>query len=74
MSTPNHSTERLAVYQQLLAAQSADVDLFQIDVIWPGILTDHLIDLRPYAKEAQREHLGFLVENNTVNDELKALP
>src|SRR3954452_8279785 len=46
ISTPNDSNERLALYQQLLAAKSGDIDLFQIDVFWPGILSNHLIDLR----------------------------
>ena len=74
VSTPNDSNERLALYQQLLAAGSDDIDVFQIDVVWPGILADHLIDLRPYAKGAETEHLGFLVENDTIKGELKALP
>jgi trehalose/maltose transport system substrate-binding protein len=74
VSTPNDSNERLALYQQLLANGSPEIDLFQIDVVWPGILADHLIDLRPYAKGAEREHLPFLVEKNKVNGELKALP
>ena len=45
VSTPNAATERLALYQQLLAAGSSDIDVFQIDVIWPGILANHFIDL-----------------------------
>ncbi|PIP97751.1 MAG: ABC transporter substrate-binding protein, partial [Rhodobacterales bacterium CG18_big_fil_WC_8_21_14_2_50_71_9] len=36
VSTPNSTTERLALYQQLLAAGAKDIDVFQIDVIWPG--------------------------------------
>src|SRR5687768_1961308 len=74
VSTPNDSNERLALYQQLLANGSPEIDLFQIDVVWPGILADHLIDLRPYAKGADGEHLQFLIQNNTVDGELKALP
>ncbi|MCB1824920.1 MAG: ABC transporter substrate-binding protein, partial [Candidatus Competibacteraceae bacterium] len=35
VSTPNSATARLALYQQWLAAGAADVDVFQIDVIWP---------------------------------------
>ena len=41
ISTPNSATERLALYQQILAANSSDIDVFQIDVIWPGILASH---------------------------------
>ena len=74
VSTPNDSNERLALYQQLLASGSPEIDIFQIDVVWPGILADHLIDLRPYAKGAEKEHLQFLIDNNTVDGELKALP
>ncbi|MGH6886986.1 MAG: ABC transporter substrate-binding protein, partial [Geminicoccales bacterium] len=37
VSTPNSATERLALYQQILAANSADIDVFEIDVIWPGL-------------------------------------
>src|SRR5262245_946148 len=45
VSTPDSTTERLALYQQLLAAGASDIDVFQIDVVWPGILANHFIDL-----------------------------
>ncbi len=74
VSTPNSSTERLALYQQLLAAGASDIDVFQIDVIWPGLLAGHLIDLAPYSDGAEAEHFEAIVENNTVDGELKAMP
>jgi trehalose/maltose transport system substrate-binding protein len=74
ISTPNSSTERLALYQQLLAAGAADIDVFQIDVIWPGTLANHLIDLKEYVGDAPDEHFSALIENNTVNDQLVAMP
>ena len=52
ISTPNSATERLALYQQILAANSADIDVFQIDVIWPGILASHFIDLAEHIDQA----------------------
>src|SRR5215475_11380934 len=39
------ATERIAQYLQQLGAQSSDVDVYMIDVIWPGILADHAVDL-----------------------------
>ncbi|MFN3461968.1 MAG: ABC transporter substrate-binding protein, partial [Oceanibaculum sp.] len=36
VSTPNSSSERLALYQQMLAAGAGDIDVFQIDIVWPG--------------------------------------
>ena len=74
ISTPNSATERLALYQQLLAAGASDIDVFQIDVIWPGILGAHFIDLAPHSDEAEAAHFEAIVRNNTVGGELKAMP
>ncbi|MDQ2683490.1 MAG: hypothetical protein M3Y37_08175, partial [Chloroflexota bacterium] len=38
ISGSQNANERLANYQQVLNAQSGDIDAMQIDVIWPGIL------------------------------------
>jgi ABC-type glycerol-3-phosphate transport system substrate-binding protein len=44
ISRPNSSTETLSLYDQYWAAQSPDVDVYLIDVIWPGIAAQHAID------------------------------
>ena len=75
ISTPNSATERLALYQQMLAAGSADIDVYQIDVIWPGILASHFIDLAEHVdQETIDQHFPAIVENNTVDDALVAMP
>jgi trehalose/maltose transport system substrate-binding protein len=74
VSTPNSSTERLALYQQLLAAGAGDIDVFQIDVIWPGMLASHLVDLRPLIGDSAEQHYPAMVRNNTVGDRLVAMP
>ncbi|MDD1781200.1 ABC transporter substrate-binding protein [Enterovibrio sp. ZSDZ35] len=74
VTTPNSTTERLALYQQLLAAGANDIDVFQIDVIWPGILGNHFIDLKEYSNGAQDLHFPSIVANNTVKDRLVAMP
>jgi trehalose/maltose transport system substrate-binding protein len=74
VSTPNSTTERLALYQQLLAAGADDIDVFQIDVIWPGILGAHFIDLAPHSGGIESEHFAAIIENNTIDGELKAMP
>ena len=66
VSTPNSATERLALYQQLLAAGAGDIDVFQIDVVWPGILGQHFVDLSEKAKGAIDKHFATIVRNNTV--------
>jgi trehalose/maltose transport system substrate-binding protein len=75
ISTPNSATERLALYQQILAANSADIDVFQIDVIWPGILGNHFIDLAEHIEEELiDQHFEAIVQNNTVDGRLVAMP
>ena len=75
ISTPNSATERLALYQQLLAAKSPDIDVFQIDVIWPGILANHFVDLTgKIPAEEVDQHFKAIVENNTVGGKLVAMP
>lgn len=74
VSTPNSTTERLALYQQLLAAGASDIDVFNVDVVWPGILGEHFIDLTPYAAGREAEHFPAIIANNTVGGELKAMP
>ncbi|MEQ5774910.1 ABC transporter substrate-binding protein [Thalassospira sp. NFXS8] len=74
ISTPNSSTDRLALYQQMLASGSSDVDIFQIDVIWPGILGNHFIDLNDYMADEAKAHFKPIIENNTVDGRLVAMP
>ncbi|MGE0009114.1 MAG: ABC transporter substrate-binding protein [Parvibaculaceae bacterium] len=75
VATPPDAQERLALYQQLLAAGSADIDVFQIDVVWPGTLASHLIDLKPYIPaEELDDHFDTLIANDTVDGKLVAVP
>jgi trehalose/maltose transport system substrate-binding protein len=49
--------------------------VFQIDVIWPGILANHLLDLTEYIPEEQVEqNFDTMIENNTVDGALVAMP
>jgi trehalose/maltose transport system substrate-binding protein len=74
VSTPNSATERLALYQQLLAAGAGDIDVFQIDVVWTGILSDHLLDLTAKGQGVLSQHLPAMVETSRVNGKLLAMP
>jgi trehalose/maltose transport system substrate-binding protein len=68
------ATDRLAIYNQQLGAQSPDNDVYQIDVIWPGIMAVHAVDLNPALSELASLHFPAIVENNTVNGALVGMP
>lgn len=75
VSTPKESNEILALYQQLLSAKSGDIDVLRIDVVWPGLLAQHLVDLgSAVAKEVVAQHFAPIVAANTVGGKLVALP
>ena len=74
VSTPNDGSERLALYQQVLSAGSDKIDVFQIDVVWPGLLGAHLLDLKAHSKGVEKEHFPGMVANNMVGNRLVAMP
>jgi trehalose/maltose transport system substrate-binding protein len=71
---PQSATERIAQYLQQLGAQSSDVDVYMIDVIWPGILADHAVDLTNALKSQNTDYFERIVKNNTVNGKLVGIP
>lgn len=75
LDTPDLAQDRLGLYLQFLEAKSPEVDVYQIDVIWPGDLADHFVDLYKYgAKEVADQHFEAIIENNTVDGKLVAIP
>lgn len=81
VSTPDFVEDRLGVYLQLFEAQSSEGDVFQIDVIWPGDLAEHFIDLNEMTDSEGRtgaeiaaEHFPAIVDNNTVDGALVGIP
>jgi trehalose/maltose transport system substrate-binding protein len=74
VATPADSNEQLALLQQLLGSGSDKIDVLQIDVVWPGILANQLVDLKPYSKGAEKQHFASIVANDTVGGKLLAMP
>lgn len=74
VSSPTSTTERLAMSQQQLASGASDIDVFLVDVVWPGILGTFFLDLKPYSKGSESEHFPAIVANNTLDGKLVAMP
>ena len=75
LTPPNRTNERYFQYLVDLGAGDSRTDVYQIDVIWPGLLAKHLVDLKQYIppEEIQR-HFPTLVANNTVEGRLVGAP
>lgn len=67
--------ELLATYLSAFEAQSGDFDVIRVDVIWPGVLAPHLLDLTDYVSQEQLDsYIPALITNDTVDGQLVALP
>ena len=71
---PQDSTESLALFQRFFQGQSSDIDAMSIDVVWPGILAPHLLDLNQAAGDDAKQHYAGIIANNTVGGKLVAMP
>jgi trehalose/maltose transport system substrate-binding protein len=75
ISGSTDASEQLTVFQQQLTAGASDLDVLRIDIVWPGILGAHLIDLKPYIpNDVVQQHFPAIVQNNTVEGKLVAMP
>lgn len=68
------TTEHLELYQQLLSKHSTRPDLLHIDVIWPGILGDDLVDLKAVVGREAEKFAPAVMETYTLGGKLLAIP
>ena len=71
---PASTSDQFAQYRLWLAAGTADIDLYQTDVIWAPQLAEHFLDLTDVAKDLAPTHFPSIIQSQTVNGKLVALP
>lgn len=71
---PASTSDQFAQYRLWLAAGTADIDLYQTDVIWAPQLADHFVDLSEAAKDVVADHFPSIIESQTVDGKLVAMP
>src|SRR4051812_15198157 len=72
---PESATDRLTIaYLPVLSAGDSSIDAMMIDVIWPGILAEHALDLTQVAKDNGGAYFDRIVQNNTVDGKLVGVP
>ena len=69
----NDTSAVLSNYLRDFETGSPRADVYAIDIVWPGILSDYAEDLRP-AFGDMSDMVPGLVENNTVRGKLIAVP
>ena len=71
---PASTTDQFGQYRLWLAAGNPDIDVYQTDVIWAPQLASHFVDLSEVAKDLAPLHFPSIIESQTVNGKLVALP
>src|ERR1700741_760599 len=71
---PETSLSQLELSRELLQKRGPVPDVLGMDVIWPGILEEYLIDLRPYFATEISSLDPDLVDSYTVNGKVLAVP
>lgn len=74
VSMPESTTDQFGQYKLWLSAQSADVDVYRMDVIWAPQLAAHFVDLHPHVEDIIEGFVPAAVESQTVDGKLVALP
>jgi trehalose/maltose transport system substrate-binding protein len=71
---PDGSLNQLALWRELLAKGGPTPDVLSIDVIWPAMLSQYLVDLKPYFGGQLSKEDAAVVRSYTVGDKLVAMP
>lgn len=71
---PSSTTDQFGQYRLWLAAGNADIDVYRTDVIWAPQLADHFVDLSEAAAEVVDDHFPSIIESQTVDGRLVAIP
>jgi trehalose/maltose transport system substrate-binding protein len=71
---PSSTTDQFGQYRLWLAAGNTDIDLYTTDVIWAPQLADQFLDLPEAAAGVVGDHFPSIIESQTVDGKLVALP
>ena len=71
---PSSTTDQFGQYRLWLAAGNTDIDVYTTDVIWAPQLADQFLDLTDAAKDVVAGHFPSIIESQTVDGKLVAIP
>jgi trehalose/maltose transport system substrate-binding protein len=71
---PDGSLNQLALWRKLLQRGASAPDVLSIDVIWSGMLSQYLVDLKPYFAAELATQDPVVVASYTVGDKVLAVP
>ncbi len=74
VTMPASTTDQFGQYRLWLSAENPDIDVYRVDVIWAPQLANHFVDLAEAAADIVGDHFPAIIESQTVDGRLVALP
>jgi trehalose/maltose transport system substrate-binding protein len=71
---PQASDASFAQLARNFGARSSAFDVMMMDVVWPGAFAPYLVNLKPKLGKASKGHVKGIVQNDTVDGKLIAMP
>jgi trehalose/maltose transport system substrate-binding protein len=71
---PSSTSDQFGQYRLWLAAGNTDIDVYTTDVIWAPQLAEHFTDLTEATKDIVAGYFPAIIESQTVDGKLVALP
>jgi trehalose/maltose transport system substrate-binding protein len=73
LPSPESARDKLALWQELLRKGASGPDVYGIDVIWPWILNEYFMDLRPYFAREISAQFPAIAASYTVDNKVVAI-
>lgn len=71
---PQSTSDTYAEYQRVLTSHGTTPDILDVDVIYPGAFGPYLADLTSAFSDVASQYYPAIIQNNTVNGKLVAIP
>ena len=73
LPSPESARQKLVLWQELLGTGASGPDVYGLDVIWPGMLAEYFIDLKPYFGSQVPLQFPAIAAGYTVDNKLVAM-
>jgi trehalose/maltose transport system substrate-binding protein len=73
LPSPDSARQRLVLWRELLGTGASGPDVYGIDVIWPGMLSEYFLDLKPYFANEVSLQFPAMAASYVVDNKLVAM-
>jgi len=73
LPSPESGREKVVLWRELLGTGASGPDVYAVDVIWPGMLAEYFLDLKPYFANEVSLQFPAITASYTVDNKLVAM-